>query len=160
MQARLSEIHNTISALAFSLPCLALPSDCACIMAPTHNSRYTLPAFFLFLGMVQSQACYWPDGTAAGSSYAPCPSSNGTGPCCYDSGPSLSDLCYSNGFCYSVVLGKIYRGACTDQSWNRGAGCASQCLNSTYLLAARHIEDYDINGRKSTSMHRLIFTVS
>lgn len=82
-----------------------------------------------YLHAIRSQTCYWPDGSEAGSAYTPC--LNGKGPCCYNSNPGHHDLCYDNGFCYSLYFGNIYRGACTDQSFNSDSGCASQCTSGT-----------------------------
>lgn len=88
----------------------------------------TVSSFVLsFLPLLTAQQCYWPDGSDAPAAYKPC--ANGRGACCYDIDPEYHDLCYDNGFCYSLLFGSVYRGACTNQSWNDGNGCASQCLD-------------------------------
>ncbi|OCL05811.1 hypothetical protein AOQ84DRAFT_390636 [Glonium stellatum] len=81
-----------------------------------------------FLTLLTAQQCYWPSGSIADSSYyKPC--GNGRGSCCYYVDNEHHDPCYDNGLCYSWFFANVYRGACTDQSWNSKSGCATQCLD-------------------------------
>ena len=114
--------------VSFKLECIQLH-----LFNPFKMSFYhiTVSSFVLsLLPLLTAQQCYWPDGSDAPAEYKPCV--NGRGACCYDLDPEHHDLCYDNGFCYSLWFGSVYRGACTDQSWNNENGCASQCLDCKY----------------------------
>ena len=76
------------------------------------------------IGNVHAQTCYQADGTVHKSD-KPC--KNNPNACCSSAG-AADDLCYDNGFCFSVYYGKIYRGSCTDSSFG-AAGCATKCVD-------------------------------
>jgi hypothetical protein len=69
--------------------------------------------------------CYYPNGDVA-TTYSPCNSTSG-GPsaCCELS----SSACSLTGYCYGNA-GVMYRGGCTDQSWNAVA-CPQRCVDGT-----------------------------
>jgi len=68
-----------------------------------------------------AQTCYYPNGETA-NGLVPCnPSANVTA-CCKD-----SDLCLTNGFCFSPGLNSIVRRACTDKTFN-STDCPRTCL--------------------------------
>lgn len=86
--------------------------------------------YFLFLlqpNVVIGSTCYWPDGSVVSDqwSYTPCNSTaNGVESTCCSQG----DVCSSNGYCLGTA-GYMYRGACTDSSWNDGS-CCQNCRDS------------------------------
>src|SRR5579871_3896393 len=74
-----------------------------------------LAVFTLHAGRAYT-ACYWPDGSAAGSGYGPC-NPSGTSMCCaFGNG----DVCTAEGLCrYQNDSGAVswWRDSCTDQTW-------------------------------------------
>lgn len=76
----------------------------------------------LLAALCHAQQCYFPNGDPA-DEYAPCSTDNQN--CCYYTGLEFDDACFSNGLCFSWMLGYTYRGACTDKKW--GDGCAQVC---------------------------------
>ncbi|KAJ5156045.1 hypothetical protein N7492_008848 [Penicillium capsulatum] len=81
------------------------------------------PALFWLLlclsGLVASQTCYWPSGEKAAEDWLQCPNSKH---CCHE-----TEACLSNGLCFGGKHMTLYRGACTDQSWNTG-DCPKVCF--------------------------------
>jgi hypothetical protein len=94
------------------------------------NLSATLCLLSLWTIHARSQTCYWPDGSQADAVYKPC--ANNKGACCYYVDDNHHDLCYDNGFCYSLYWGYNYRGACADSTWPSGSGCATDCLDGTF----------------------------
>ncbi|KAF1992429.1 hypothetical protein K402DRAFT_399544 [Aulographum hederae CBS 113979] len=84
------------------------------------------PIVYLFVPAF-AQTCYFPDGSTA-DLFKPCTNYSKGAACCYSSDPQGTDLCYNNGYCYSLIFGALYRGACTDRDWSLGSACAQQCL--------------------------------
>ena len=75
--------------------------------------------------------CYYPDGsiptdyvweTCTGSEFSSC---------CI---PSEGDICQDNGLCYYPLVDQVYRGTCTDRTWNDPSCPSNICVNSMYLL--------------------------
>lgn len=91
-------------------------------MWPWTSPPALLAVAAILLTTASAQQCYFPDGSAA-DEYAPC------GPnsphCCYNTGPEYDDACFSNGMCFSWMMGYTYRGACTDQGWDES--CVQEC---------------------------------
>lgn len=106
------------------------------------SMRTLLLIFFLTLlqrNTVVSSTCYWPDESVVSDSwhYTPCSSTaNGVDSACCDE----NDVCSSTGFCLGRG-GYMYRGACTDSSWNAEA-CCQECRNSMYQLSW-HLDPVD-----------------
>lgn len=75
----------------------------------------------LFILSSATQTCYWPSGKTAGA-LIPCNETVPVSHCCKD-----SDVCLSNGLCFSPGLGVLVRRGCTDKSWN-STDCPSNCL--------------------------------
>ncbi|KAI9822055.1 MAG: hypothetical protein M1832_003227 [Thelocarpon impressellum] len=64
--------------------------------------------------VLAADTCYWPSSSPA-NAFVPCnvnPSDSGPRPCC-----GKGEVCLSNAACFSTAIGVIYRGACTDQTW-------------------------------------------
>ena len=120
--------------------------------------RALLFTYFLFLWLPStksqgSRQCYWPDGTTTSSTghlYLPC-TNNGPSNCCSD-----GEACLSNGLCFGAAIGsvscqmfpkllkheidrsiKIYRGACTDSSWDNQTACPHYCNSTTSTTRPR-----------------------
>jgi hypothetical protein len=66
--------------------------------------------------------CYYPDGELA-AGLTPCNPTAEVSHCC-----SSSDMCLTNGFCYSLGLNSIVQRGCTDSSFG-SSECPQQCIN-------------------------------
>lgn len=89
-------------------------------------SAMSVLVYTLLISTASAQQCYWPDGSLAGPEMKPCKNVPGT--CCTNL--DNNDLCFSNGYCYSLSFGAGYRGACTDRNWSVGSGCPQYCKTS------------------------------
>ncbi|KAF2474681.1 uncharacterized protein BDR25DRAFT_111045 [Lindgomyces ingoldianus] len=68
-------------------------------------------------------SCYYPNGDFPSDYvYAPC-SDNENATCCM---LGEGDQCLSNGLCYSPISQYMFRGGCTDKSWN-SPNCFQHC---------------------------------
>ncbi|KAF4627821.1 hypothetical protein G7Y89_g10325 [Cudoniella acicularis] len=77
-----------------------------------------------------SQQCYYPDGSVTGADtdhplMIPCSPSASNSACCH-----AGDVCYENGLCMSAGWWFLYRGGCTDKSF-QSSSCPSACTTST-----------------------------
>lgn len=88
----------------------------------SHTLRSVTTLLLLLLTGASAQQCYFPDGSPA-DQYTPCGTNSPY--CCFNTGPSSRDACFSNGFCHSWMVGYTYRGACTDKEW--GDECVQAC---------------------------------
>ncbi|KAF2683507.1 hypothetical protein K458DRAFT_419104 [Lentithecium fluviatile CBS 122367] len=72
-------------------------------------------------------SCYYPDGSFPSDyTYTEC-SGDGISTCCIqDNGMQ----CLSNGLCYSEASNYMYRGGCTDKSW-QDEGCFQHCKGTS-----------------------------
>ena len=79
-----------------------------------------------------SVQCWFPDGTTPTVDQIPCNSSAsdsvGSGSACCLNHPN--DYCMANGLCFGT--GIVYRGSCTDKSWNSPA-CSQACSGMIFL---------------------------
>jgi len=82
----------------------------------------------LFVLSSATKTCYWPSGKTAGA-LTPCNDTLSVSHCCKE-----SDVCISNGLCFSPGLGVLVRRGCTDRSWN-STECPSYCLADKYKAA-------------------------
>jgi hypothetical protein len=73
-----------------------------------------------------AQTCYWPDNSAADSSQVPC--SDSTTPGTYPSCCAAGHYCFSGGVCLNTEFMTLYRGSCTDKTW-QSAECYGYCEN-------------------------------
>ena len=105
-----------------------VPSTLAAIARPwspsftnnTHLLRLLLSAFGPRVANMAT--CYNPDGTTSGG-YA-CwnvTTAGGHAPCCFNDA-----YCYSSGWCLNSKAMTVYRGGCTDQSWE-SEDCVKHC---------------------------------
>jgi len=98
-----------------------------------------LLSIFISLPVAYAQddrKCYWPDTTQVGYyhglshklnyTFRPC-DSEGESACCAE-----GEVCLTNGLCFGATVGSVYRGACTDRSWN-SAACPQYCDIRTSL---------------------------
>ncbi|KAF2097381.1 hypothetical protein NA57DRAFT_57971 [Rhizodiscina lignyota] len=69
----------------------------------------------------ETRTCYLPDGTAIGPGASPCNTSLKNAACC-----ATGETCISNGLCFGSEVGMMYRGGCTDQSWEDSV-CPQVC---------------------------------
>ncbi|KAF2255367.1 hypothetical protein BU26DRAFT_600882 [Trematosphaeria pertusa] len=68
-------------------------------------------------------SCFYPDGTFPDDYvYTACSGDEFTSCCILTEG----DQCLSNGLCYSQAAGYMFRGACTDKTWN-SENCFQHC---------------------------------
>jgi hypothetical protein len=75
--------------------------------------------------------CYYPDGSIPTDYvWEPCTGSEFSS-CCI---PSEGDICQEDGLCYYPSNEQVYRGACTDRTWNDPSCPSNICVNSMYLL--------------------------
>ena len=91
---------------------------------------YSYLFFFLTAIHAAQDTCYWPSGSVAGN-YKTCsinPNNPGIRWCC-----DAADVCLSNGLCFGASLGAIYRGACTDQTW-QNSNCPKVFITGTRIL--------------------------
>jgi hypothetical protein len=82
---------------------------------------------FLSLALVHSASgdtqCYYPDGSkAVNYRYVPC--TNDTFSACCN--PNEYDICQPNGLCWWPGGSSLYRGACTDPTW-QSPNCPKAC---------------------------------
>jgi hypothetical protein len=87
-----------------------------------------LSLFALIISVCNAQKCYWQNGTETPSNaqQTPCPNiaKGANGSCCPTQTDGSQAWCLTNNLCLSDF--KLWRGACTDQSWNDPA-CANVC---------------------------------
>lgn len=69
--------------------------------------------------------CYYPDGKIA-SGLIPCNATSSVTHCC-----RKSDVCLSNGLCFSSGLGSIVRRGCTNSAWN-STECPNFCTTEDF----------------------------
>ncbi|OCL10570.1 hypothetical protein AOQ84DRAFT_213534 [Glonium stellatum] len=84
---------------------------------------------FLFLRSV-SATCYWPDGNATSTDYAPC--NYGVTSMCCDA--AHDDICTAEGLCLYQET-SYTRDACTDSTWT-SPNCVSACMSVDGFSAA------------------------
>ncbi|KAL6705423.1 hypothetical protein ACN47E_006688 [Coniothyrium glycines] len=77
-------------------------------------------AVSLFTSAVSLQTCYYPDGKNA-TALIPCNADADVSHCCRD-----TDLCLTNGMCFSSGLAYIVRRGCTDRTW-KSPDCPNAC---------------------------------
>ncbi len=85
--------------------------------------------------IVKAATCYWPNGSEAEwkNGVQVCNSTaNGADSGCCSSG----DICTNRGFCISTGNSYMYRGACTNQAWNRDV-CFADCLDGGIVPRSR-----------------------
>ncbi|CAO2651419.1 Nn.00g039890.m01.CDS01 [Neocucurbitaria sp. VM-36] len=70
-------------------------------------------------------ACYYPDGKNA-TGLSPCKTDADVSHCCRD-----SDVCLTNGLCFSSGLGSVVRRGCTDKTW-KSPDCPNVCNIETF----------------------------
>lgn len=94
---------------------------------------FSLLALTVLLARTSAQDCYFPNGDHA-DAFTPCGSNSKH--CCCNTGPLWHDACFSNGFCYSWMMGYTDRGACTEKEW--GEECVQPCEDrkSVFILIA------------------------
>ncbi len=110
--------------------------------ASSSRMRTLRPMSLLILfqrNVVVSRTCYWPDESIVsdqeGDNYTPCNSTaNGVDSACCDK----DDVCSSSGYCLGRS-GYMYRGACTDPSWNAEA-CSQECKDSKHPIAKAYLQ--------------------
>src|SRR5579862_5078379 len=97
----------------------------------TIRSIILVAPFLLSRVSCAASVCYFPDhNTVAPSGYGPCNSTaDGEFSACCDLGNSA---CSTTGYCYGSA-GYMYRGACTDKTWNSPA-CPGTCSDGTKPL--------------------------
>ena len=108
--------------LLFSMRCLARKS---------FNS--ILWSFgFVIVGLNTASAftqCYYPDGSIPTDYiWEPCTGSQYSS-CCI---PTEGDICQENGLCYYPPNGEVYRGTCTDQTWDDPACPSNICVSGRH----------------------------
>ena len=83
--------------------------------------------------MANASACFFPDQTTTGAQtdpqFVPCDPSAPASACC-----AVGESCLESGYCYSGN-GQLYRGACTDKTWNDDA-CPHECNQSPTSMFA------------------------
>ncbi|KAK6359179.1 hypothetical protein TWF696_000344 [Orbilia brochopaga] len=84
--------------------------------------------FISLVPFTRAKDCYYPDGSVA-SKYSPCDESADNSPCCAQSD---NVACLSSGLCYGQY-GYVYRGACTDSSWE-ASECPDPCSDRAGFL--------------------------
>lgn len=68
--------------------------------------------------------CYYPDGSIPTDYiYVAC-TNNAVSSCCI---PSEGDICQDSGLCYYPPSGSLFRGACTDKTWD-SSDCPQVCV--------------------------------
>ena len=96
--------------------------------ASNMSSYIALSSTFLLIyyPIILGASCYFPDQSIAGQPYLPCSgtTSDGYSPCC-----ASGDQCTEHGYCFGNA-GYIYRGGCTDITW-QSPNCAQQCRDGT-----------------------------
>ena len=88
------------------------------------NNIFLFVCFHVLI--VKATTCYWPNGseTEPKDDMQPCNSTvNGTDSGCCGS----KDVCTTKGYCFSSVVGFMYRGGCTSPVWNVHV-CFPECL--------------------------------
>ena len=119
---------NLISTAFLAVLLLGLSTSYQPIMQISGTYLFVTLLAPLHLRPVLARDCFWPDGSiaisASNSAYLPCGPDDGvhSGCCVPDDG------CSTEGYCFG--LGYMYRGGCTDQSWN-APECPQYCRNST-----------------------------
>jgi len=91
----------------------------------TFNFKMLLRFYILVLAstlfsLSTQQQCYYPDGKLA-TGLIPCNASAPVSHCCRE-----SDVCLTNGLCFSAGLGSIVRRGCTEKGWN-STDCPNFC---------------------------------
>ncbi|OCK84607.1 hypothetical protein K432DRAFT_378443 [Lepidopterella palustris CBS 459.81] len=90
---------------------------------------YQIPVVLLSITFLPKAraSCYYPDGSfPTDYAFSPCTGDQYT-TCCI---PSEGDKCLSNGLCSWTAGGEIFRGACTDKTWN-STNCLNHCTQGT-----------------------------
>jgi hypothetical protein len=98
--------------------------------------------------------CYYPDGTIPTDyTYIKCTGSQNSS-CCI---PSEGDLCMSNGLCYYQGGQYLYRGACSDKTWNDNS-CPKFCSQSTFpsLLVPNIVHSHNNSRRRHLGRANLL----
>lgn len=100
-------------------------------------SAFSFASFSFSQEAGSNTTCFWPDGSAAvdmygGKTFSAC-TSTGYSQCC-----ATNDVCLSNGLCFDAWQGELYRGACTDKSWEV-AICPNLCTSGISLRTI-HLE--------------------
>ena len=99
-------------------------------------------------------ACWWPNGQTNGATrknpqadpfFVPCDPSARHSACC-----ALGESCTENGLCYSGS-GGIYRGACTDSTWQDSA-CAKVCRGTS---GANRGKNETVHGLQSSTKENI-----
>jgi len=108
----------------------------------------------LIISRAMADNCYWPNGDLS-KSYVPCnvnPASTGPRACCAPTEP-----CLANKLCFSTAVGVVYRGACTDNTF-QDPNCPKvfltespnntanliPCLNGYYRYSGGQCTDSDV----------------
>src|SRR5882757_7551280 len=91
--------------------------------------RSLLLAFALVLFQLDTSLaftqCYYPDGSIPTDYfYEPCTGAEYSSCCVLSEG----DICQDNGLCYYPGTGNVFRGACTDRTWNDSACPVDICV--------------------------------
>ncbi|KAK1656787.1 hypothetical protein BDP55DRAFT_709124 [Colletotrichum godetiae] len=75
--------------------------------------------------LATGQTCYWPNGVP-NDVVKPCPVTAGTeaAACCFE-----DHYCLTNGLCFEPLTLTMYRGACTDETF-QSSGCPKYCDKS------------------------------
>src|SRR3954467_8039917 len=99
--------------------------------------RSLVPLFTLILSHLDASLaftqCYYPDGSIPTDYvWEPCTGSQYSS-CCI---PSEGDICQDNGLCYFPPLGNLFRGTCTDRTWNDPACPSEICVTGILYFHA------------------------
>lgn len=77
------------------------------------------------------QQCYYPDGSIPTDYiWTPCTGEEFSS-CCI---PSEGDVCQPNGLCWFPPFGEVFRGACTDRTWNSPACPKDICVDGNVIF--------------------------
>ena len=93
---------------------------------PRQFSILILVSYQVFLS-IASIACYNPDQIVPDPPTLPCNTASGVHSACCAPG----DACTNTGYCLSAAAGYVYRGGCTDITWN-SPNCRPGCRDSTW----------------------------
>lgn len=75
--------------------------------------RFLVAITALALSVTAQQTCYYPDGSSD-TALRPCNASAAVSACCR----TPTDVCLTNGLCFSTGLNVVIRRGCTDSTWN------------------------------------------
>ncbi|ORY16267.1 hypothetical protein BCR34DRAFT_119926 [Clohesyomyces aquaticus] len=132
MGSPLSLSSSLLSSLLSSLFCIViivtLLNCCFAMRSQLLSFSCALVGFSLLWRVDAS--CYYPDGSFPSDYvYAPC-SDEENATCCQ---LSSGDQCLSNGLCYSPSSDYMFRGGCTDKSWN-SPNCFQHCKTGEWSV--------------------------